>query len=105
MQQLADHKRSEQQFSVKDLVYLKLQPYRQHSLKKLRNQKLSQKYFRLYPIEAKVGEVAYKPKLPTEARIHSTFHVSQLKKHIGSASCVPDLPPMGSNGSTMKEPI
>ncbi|KAA3479823.1 Retrotransposable element Tf2 [Gossypium australe] len=55
-----------------DLVYLRLQPY---------------------PVEAKIGGVAYKLKLLMGARIHSTFHVSQLKKHTGSATCTPDLPP------------
>lgn len=58
----------------------------------MRNQKLSQKYFGPYPVEAKIGEVTYKLTLPMGAQIHQTFHVSELKKHIGSPSCTPDLP-------------
>lgn len=41
MKQMADKRRSKREFQVRDLVYLKLQPYRQHSLLKFRNQKLS----------------------------------------------------------------
>lgn len=71
----------------------------------MRNQKLSQNYFGPFPVEAKIGEVAYKLTLPMGARIHSTFHVSQLKKHIGSAECMADLPPVGSDGAMLKEPV
>lgn len=36
--------------------------------------------------------------------IHPTFHVSQLKKHIGSAVTSPVLPPTRSDGVILKEP-
>jgi hypothetical protein len=42
---------------------------------------------------AKVGETAYKLLLPEGCKLHSTFHVSQLKKHIGNKVVPsPDLP-------------
>lgn len=88
-----------------DLVYLKLQPYRQHSLCKFKYQKLSPRYFGPIPVEACVGQVAYKLLLLSSARIHSIFHVSQLKKHIGSAVSAFNLPPMGSDGALLKTPI
>ncbi|KAA3484081.1 phosphate transporter pho1-like 10 [Gossypium australe] len=43
---------------------------------------------------SKRGQVAYTLTLPADARIHPIFHVSQLKKHIGSVSSSITLPPM-----------
>lgn len=56
-------------------------------------------------MEALVGQVAYKLALPPAAKIHPTFHVSLLKKHIGSAISVPTLPPVGLDGSLLKTPV
>lgn len=42
MKHQADKHKSERQFNLGDLVYLRLQPYGQHSVKKRWNQKLSQ---------------------------------------------------------------
>ncbi|KAA3469278.1 Retrotransposable element Tf2 [Gossypium australe] len=105
MKQIADKRWSERDFQVGDLVYLKLQPYRQHSLRKFKNQKLAPLYFGPFPVEACVGEVTYKLLLPPSARIHSTFHVSQLNKHIGSAVSASTLPPLGSDGALLKTSI
>ena len=44
--------------------------------------KLSPKYFGPYVIEAKVGKVAYKLRLPMGINVHLVFHVSLLKKSI-----------------------
>lgn len=84
MKTQADKKRSERQFLVGDFVYLKLQPYVQSSVMARSNNKLSFKFFGPYEIEAKIGAVAYKLKLPASSAIHPAFHVSQLKQAPGA---------------------
>jgi hypothetical protein len=37
-----------------------------------------------FPIVQKIGTIPYKLELPSEASIHIVFHVSQLKKAVGS---------------------
>lgn len=92
MKRQADQHRSERSFNVGDKVFLKLQPYVQSSLAPRANQKLAFKYFGPFPVIAKVGQVAYKLQLPASSNIHPVFHVSQLKKMIGSTVQVAQLP-------------
>ncbi|KAK6146081.1 hypothetical protein DH2020_019950 [Rehmannia glutinosa] len=87
MKQMADKHRSERSFQVGDLVYLKLKPFRQQSLHE-------------------IGPVAYKLQLPAHARIHPVFHVSQLKRRIGSEDIVTSsLPPFHSDGNIILHPV
>ena len=48
------------EFQVRDLVYVKLQPYRQNLVVNRKYLKLSARYFGLYKILDKMGKVAYK---------------------------------------------
>lgn len=82
-------------------MYLKLQPFRQHTVRKLQNQNL----FGPFVVEAKIGLTAYKLALLESSRIHHTFHESQLKKHISKAPFSPTLPLVGMNEALPKEPV
>lgn len=92
MKSQADKNRVERQFSVGDMVFLKIQPYVQSSLAPRANQKLAFRFFGPFPVVAKVGAVAYKLGLPSSSSVHPVFHVSQLKKAIPSAMSVAQLP-------------
>ncbi|GMI90769.1 hypothetical protein HRI_002746200 [Hibiscus trionum] len=105
MKQQADKKRTECEYQVGDLVYLKLQPYRQQTVKQRMCQKLAPKWFGPFYIIGKVGSVAYKLQLPKDSRVHPIFHVSQLKKHIGSADYSSELPVINPDGEISKEPL
>jgi len=88
MKSQADKGRSEREFSVGDMVYLKLQPYIQTFVASRTNQKLAFHFFGPFKILQKVGKVAYKVDLPADCKIHPVIHVSQLKKHVPAPSQV-----------------
>jgi hypothetical protein len=67
--------------------------------------KLAYKYFRPFKILKKVGSVAYQLDLPKEARIHSTFYVSLLKKWVGKGTIPePRLPILEPKQKSQPEP-
>jgi hypothetical protein len=79
----ADRNRIECIFEVGDLVFLRLQPYRQSSLKKSGAEKLKPKFYGPYRIMRQVGKVSYELELPEGRKIHNMFHVSCLKNAVG----------------------
>jgi hypothetical protein len=106
MKQQADQHHSERSFEVGDWVFLRLQPYKQMSLKKAKkDNKLSPKYYGPYKVLQKIGTMAYKLELPASSRVHPVFHVSCLKKVIGDKILVQTiLPELDEEGKIILEP-
>ncbi len=101
----ADRHRVERSFEVGDLVFLRLQPYRQSSLKQKGAEKLKPRYYGPYKIVRKVGQVAYELELPEGSKIHNVFHVSCLKKVVGQQVTVSqELPPLDEEGQLVTDP-
>ncbi|KAL6495964.1 hypothetical protein OROGR_030527 [Orobanche gracilis] len=92
MKAKADWHRKDDEFAAGDRVFLKLQPYRQHSVAKRVNEKLSARYFGHFEVLERIGKVAYRLKLAESAKIHDVFHMSQLKRAIGDHLSLPSLP-------------
>lgn len=106
MKMFADKKRSERVFEVGDYIYLKLQPYRQTSVEIRQNMKLAPRFYRPYLIEKKIGQVTYQLKLPPQYMIHPVFHVSLLKKKIGSKyTSSTELPQVDKQGDIRTYPL
>jgi hypothetical protein len=84
MTQVYNKHHKEKQFDVGNWVYLKLQPYRQSSVESRNNAKLAAKYYGPFKILKKIGPVAYLLELPKESKLHPVFHVSVLKKYVGT---------------------
>nr|GEZ87012.1 putative reverse transcriptase domain, ribonuclease H-like domain, aspartic peptidase domain protein [Tanacetum cinerariifolium] len=76
----ADKTRKPLEFKVRDRVLLKVYPWK-GVVRFGKKGKLAPWYVGPFEIVERVGQVAYRQKLPQELRcIHDTFHVSNLKK-------------------------
>lgn len=92
MKERADGKRRDVTYEVGEMVYLKLRPYRQTSVARRGNQKLAPRLNGPFEILERIGQVAYRLKLPPTSTVHPVFHVSQLKRVIGDQVPTRDLP-------------
>ncbi|KAJ8755014.1 hypothetical protein K2173_015526 [Erythroxylum novogranatense] len=88
------------EFQVGDKVLLRLHPYRQISVAKRKNQKLSPRFFGPFTILERIGSMAYRLDLPLDSRLHSVFHVSCLKQYHEGLSppslILPSIPPVNT---------
>jgi hypothetical protein len=106
MKKYADAKRTERSFEVGDPVYLKMQPYRETSLGLRNALKLTSKWYGPFRVMQRIGQVAYKIQLPSDAKIHDVFHVNQLKKHLGKRAIPnPKLPLVTPDGRVKIAPL
>ncbi|GJT35646.1 retrotransposable element Tf2 [Tanacetum coccineum] len=105
--QQADKGRSERQFEEGDWVLLKLQPHRQVTVRVDKQHKFSPKYYGPFKVLSKVGQVAYKLELNSQAQIHNVFHVSQLKGYRGEApnGHQIEIPLCDQNGMIATQPL
>jgi hypothetical protein len=106
MKQQADQHRSEKSFEVGNWVFLRIQPYKQMSLKQAnKDNKLSPKYYVPYKVLQKIGTMAYKLEFPASSRVHPVLHVSCLKKVIGDNIPVQTIfPELDEEGKIILEP-
>jgi hypothetical protein len=84
MKQQADQGRFERQFAEGDQVFLRLQPYKQTSIKVKHFQNLAPKFYGPCIVLKHVGQVTYQLALPSHLKLQPIFHVSCLKKVIGT---------------------
>ena len=87
------------------MVYLRLQPYRQSSLKQKGAEKLKPRFYGPYRVIRRIGQVAYELELPQGSKIHNIFHVSFLKKALGQqVTVMEELPPTNDEGHFVLQP-
>jgi hypothetical protein len=100
MKQQDDQGHSEHHFIEGDQVFLRLQPYKQTSLKYQHCQKLVPKFYGPYTVLKHVGSVAYQLSLPSQSKLLPVFHVSFLKKVIVTkCQTQTSLPKLDEEGS------
>lgn len=105
MKAYADLRRQQHKFQPGDLVFVKLRPYRQTSVAGQRLQKLSKKFDGPYKLLKQIGEVAFELDLPTGSKIHSVFHVSQLKSCLNPTAEVLQVPPVAKFNKPLVRPL
>lgn len=96
-----DKHRREEEFQPGDWVYLKLRPYRQQTISQKAIYKLGSRFYGPFQIEQRIGTVAYKLSLPSDAQIHPVMHVSQLRRRLGTGEVAAGPLPIVNQGGRL----
>ncbi|CAN0903999.1 hypothetical protein LINGRAHAP2_LOCUS22831 [Linum grandiflorum] len=105
MKQQADLRRRDVAYDVGDWVYLKLQPYRQHTVFRRASQKLACRFYGPYLITERIGPVAYRLTLPPGSRVHPVFHVALLRRcNTPNPTASTVIPPVTDDGTLLLQP-
>lgn len=105
MRTAANRHRRHLEFNVGDRVLLKLQQYRQHSVARPISAKLARQFYGPFEVLERIGQVAYRLRLPEGSRIHDVFHVSLLRPFVkGSQRETSDFPVVFARGKSIARP-
>nr|GFA12909.1 hypothetical protein [Tanacetum cinerariifolium] len=89
---MADEHRSDRNFEVGMKVYLKLQPYRQSTVRQGTHHKFAAKYYGPFVVMVKVRKVAYKLQLPPDSQIHQSsmfLNSNSRAEHLNILQSIP----------------
>ncbi|WVZ76926.1 hypothetical protein U9M48_024844 [Paspalum notatum var. saurae] len=100
----SDKKQRDLSFQVGDWVWLRLHHRTATAITTAASSKLGPRFYGPYEVIERIGEVAYRLRLPVGAKIHDVFHVALLKAFNGTppSSMVP-LPPI-LHGRVLPQP-
>lgn len=100
-----DRNRSDCSFQVGDMLYLKMQPYRETTLGLHKSIKLDSRYYGPFKILEAIRTVAYHLLLPSQATIHPIFHISHFAPYWFSCNPNAKLPLLDSEGKIRVQPL
>jgi hypothetical protein len=92
------------EFAVGSWVWLRLLHRPVASLDTKGRGKLGPRFYGPFRILERVGSVAYKLELPTNARLHNVFHVGLLKPYHGTTPSGPGVLPPTRHGRACPQP-
>jgi len=100
MKQQANQQCVEHDFHVDDMMFLQMQPYQNQSINIKGTKNLDLMFYKPYKVLQCIRPTTYKIELPDSSKIHPVFHVSYLKKVVGSQVKVQkQLPNLEEDGS------